>query len=144
MWQGSALTSLHDLWWPWENFFFSLFFLFRKCRRFSKLWHGFRTAPRGRLWCLHHRTVLHLHGQLSRYSLFLLLSNSLWSRGDLTCLLFPWDPLMRSGRVLRSECREGWGRGPGAHAGMKHHPLPVLWYSAHTSTFYPCWTMLLI
>lgn len=43
------------------------FFLFRKRRRLSKLQHSFWAAPWGRVWCLHHRTLLHLHGKLPRY-----------------------------------------------------------------------------
>lgn len=65
------------------------FFLFRKRRRFSELWHSFWTAPRGRLWCLYHRTVFHLHGRLPRYSLYMFLSNAWRSRVVLTISHFP-------------------------------------------------------
>lgn len=137
------LTSLHNLWRPWEDYVF--FFLFRKCRRLSKLWHGFWTAPRGRLWCLYHRTVFHLHGQLPRYTLYLSLSTHMVQRGSsLSTLSLGSTHPVGSGRVLREE-GEGVGRGDGECAGRTISRLPgAVVLGPHEHLFYPCRTILLI
>lgn len=85
-------TRLHAVWiWPdimlhilqcsGRNWSF-LCFLFRKCRRLSKLRHSFWAASWGGVRCLHHRALLHLHGKLLRYLRYMFLSNRV-NRGGL-------------------------------------------------------------
>ena len=136
------LNSLHNWWRPWEDYVF--FFLFRKCRRLSKLWHGFWTAPRGRLWCLYHRTVFHLHGQLPRYTLYLSLSTHMVQRGSsLSTLSLGSTHPVGSGRVLREE-GEGVGRGMGSAQEEPSAAYLGLWCLVHVNTYFTlaepyCW-----
>lgn len=61
-------------WWVNANLMVSLsackcqrsFLLLRNRRGIPQLWRGQGTAPRGRVWCLHHRPLFHLNDQLSR------------------------------------------------------------------------------
>lgn len=119
-------------------------FLFRKCRRLSSCDTASEQLHRDRLWCLYHRTVFHLHGQLPRYTLYLSLSTHHGPEGIfLSTLSLGSTHPVGSGRVLREE-GEGWERGWGVHR-KNHQTLTwVVVLGPHEHLLYPCRTILLI
>ena len=79
-----------------------------------------RTAPRGRLWCLYHRTVFHLHGQLPRYTLYLSLSTHHGPEGIFPVYPFPGiHSPSRKWEGFEGGGGGGWERGWGVH--RKNH-----------------------